>query len=193
MNFITPKQLIEKIDNLAKAIGTAIRELRAKVGDVASLSTTEKTSVVEAINEVNTIAKAANSKTAPTVEEMMPEISGGLIQDEDVQTHTTYSSRKIEDIVDGAVERAKRELIDGAENTYDTLKEIQEIIKSDKTVTAGLLESVGNRLRVDEKMTLTETQEKALSETLGFVDKDFVATFNAHLNPPGVPEEEPGS
>lgn len=175
----TIAKLYTRINELATAIGTTIKGVNNSIGDVSGLSTTHKTSVVGAINELDTAIKTKSNLTLDTVRiELINDIGNP-------STTSTYSSSRIEDKISEAVEAGKtavkNSILDGAESAYDTLKEIQEIIKKDKTVAASLLESVNNRLKINEKMELTPEQKNFIAESLGFEDTDFVNTFNKAL------------
>ena len=175
----TIAKLYIRINELATAIGTTIKDVKDSVGNVSGLSTTNKTSVVGAINELDTAIKTKSSLTLDTVRiELINDIGAP-------STTSTYSSSRIEDKISEAVEAGKtavkNSILDGAESAYDTLKEIQEIIKEDKTAAASLLESVNNRLKINEKMELTPEQKNFIAESLGFEDTDFVNTFNKAL------------
>lgn len=174
---ITINELYTKINSLATAIGTKIKDIIATIGNKEQLATTNKTNLVNAINEVRTLA---NGKSSLTI--------ANIIKDTTKATNSTYSSTKIEDYVTKSVAAAKTEIrtsiLNGAEEAYDTLKEISDKIKEDNSVTSGLLDSMGNRLRVDAKMQLTDQQKRHVFDSLGFEDVDFVETFNTALGTP---------
>lgn len=175
----TIAKLYTRINELATAIGIAIKVIKDSVGDLSGLSTTDKTSVVSAINELDTSIKTKSNLTLDTVRvELINDI-------EAPSTTSTYSSSKIEDKITEAVEAGKiavkNSILDGAEDAYDTLKEIQEIIKQDETATASLLEAVNNRLKINERMELTTEQKDFVASSLGFEDVNFVETFESAL------------
>ena len=67
----------------------------------------------------------------------------------------------------------------------DTFKELSEAMKSDQTALAAMAIQIGNRLKVDEVHNLTSQQLTNVytSLNLGDPDTDFVALFEAELNP----------
>lgn len=178
MSVITPKLLIQKVDALAEAIGSTIKTLRANIGTMSSLATANKNSLVEAVNEVRTLAAGKSSLT-------LPQVQTGIIKDNAKAANTTYSSNKIEAYVTSqittATQNIKTSILGGASDAYDTLKELQDAIEQDKTATSGMLDTINNRLRIDAKMTLTDEQKGFVAESLGFTDADFVETFNRAL------------
>jgi hypothetical protein len=80
---------------------------------------------------------------------------------------TNYSTKQnVKDEIATAVNK----LVDGAEATMDTFKEVQEAIKADKTVTAGLTASVGNKVDYSKPQTLTTAQQKQACDNIGIGD-----------------------
>lgn len=159
-----------QITNLATRIGTECKAIRAAMGDKTSLTTTDKTSLVAAINELKTALSGAVGilDTATTGD----------------TTHT-WSANKII----AAIAQAKTDIINGAPAAYDTLIEISTQLTSDQTALGNLLTAVGNRVAFDAVQTLTAPQKAqaianigAVSATdVGDVNSDFVATFNSAL------------
>ena len=159
-----------QITNLATRVGTECKSLRAAMGDKSSLTTTDKTSLVAAINEL---------KTA------LPSAVGILDTATTGDTTHTWSANKII----AAIAQAKTDIINGAPAAYDTLIEIATQLSSDQTALGNLLTAVGNRVAFDQAQTLTAPQKAqaianigAVSASdVGDVDSDFVATFNSAL------------
>ena len=159
-----------QITNLATRIGTECKSIRAAMGDKTSLTTTDKTSLVAAINELKTALSSAVGilDTATTGD----------------TTHT-WSANKII----AAIAQAKTDIINGAPAAYDTLIEISTQLTSDQTALGNLLTAVGNRVAFDAAQVLTAPQKAqaianigAVSATdVGDVNSDFVATFNSAL------------
>lgn len=89
----TIAKLYTRINELATTIGVAIKGVKDSVGDLSGLSTTDKTSVVGAINELDTSIKTKSNLTLDTVRvELIKDIGGP-------GTTSTYSSSKIEDMI----------------------------------------------------------------------------------------------
>lgn len=159
-----------QITNLATRVGTECKSIRAAMGDKASLATTDKTSLVAAINElVSTIASATSILDTATTGD----------------TSHTWSANKII----AEINAAKSAIINGAPAAYDTLIEIATQLSSDQTALGNLLTAVGNRVAFDQAQTLTAPQKaQALanigavsSADVGNVAADFVTTFDAAL------------
>ena len=159
-----------QITNLATRVGTECKSLRAAMGDKTALTTTDKTTLVAAVNElVTTIASASSILDSATTGDT---------------THT-WSANKIV----AEINAAKTAIINGAPAAYDTLIEIATQLSTDQTALGNLLTAVGNRVAFDAAQTLTAPQKAqaianigAISAAdVGDVNSDFVATFNAAL------------
>lgn len=73
-------------------------------------------------------------------------------------------------------------VVDGAPDTFNTLKEISDYIEQDKTGASAMAESINKRLRVDEQQTLSEQEQANVLGALGFTDTDFVTAYNTAVN-----------
>lgn len=159
-----------QISSLAVRIATECKSIRATTGDKASLSTADKSSLVAAINELNSALSSAT--------QILDTAGAGV-------TNKTWSADKI--ITE--INAAKSAIINGAPAAYDTLVEIANKLSADDGVTSGILTSIGNRVAFDQAQTLTAPQKAqaianigAISASdVGNVASDFVATFEASL------------
>ena len=118
--------LLTRISALINSIATDIKDVYAKIGNLSSLQTTTKSSLVGAINEI--IA------------------SGGLqINDSTPSASTTFSGTAIDSKIATAKTEVKNEILGGASAAYDTLQEIQAQMEADDTAAASLTTAVGQR------------------------------------------------
>lgn len=147
----------EELDLAFLETGTQFKALRTLIGLLASLTTTEKTNLVAAINEVN--AKTAGA--------------GAQIDDATARTTTVYSSTRTEEVIALAMAGVKSDILGGAGPTVDTLKEIADLLASsdidDDNAIAALTTALGNRLRFDAAQTLTAPQKVQGNANLGSV------------------------
>lgn len=162
--------LQSQVSNLVVRVATECKAIRAVTGDKASLSTTDKTSLVAAINELKTALGAAS--------QILDSAGGG-------DTGHTWSADKIV----GQLAQVKSDILSGAPAAYDTLLEIANKLSSDDGAIAGLLTAVGNRVAYDQAQTLTAPQKAQAIANIGAVSAvdvgdtaaNFVATFEAAL------------
>lgn len=152
-----------RIETLATRIAQEFNATNGKIGNLATLSTTTKASLVAAINEV-----AASIVTA-----------SGLIDDANVSTLTAYSSDKITTLLNAL----KAEILGGADAAFDTLLELQQAIQADQSGLTALTTAVANRVRYDAAQSLTTTEQAQACANIGVGDPetDFVAVFDAAL------------
>ena len=118
--------LLTRITALINSIATDIKDVYAKIGNLSSLQTTTKSSLVGAINEIKS--------------------SGGLqINDSTPSASTTFSGTAIDSKIATAKTEVKNEILGSASAAYDTLQEIQAQMEADDTAAASLTTAVGQR------------------------------------------------
>lgn len=149
----------ERITSLAQAIAADIKRLTTNQGTLTALTTTDKTSLVKAINELkSSIANATN------------------INDTSTSTSATWSSDKINSSINNAVSA----LVNGASTTLDTLSELADALGNDANFATTIAAQMGKRVRVDAPQTFTVTEQAQGCANLGIgnPDTDFVAAYN---------------
>lgn len=152
---------------LAEAIGTDIKSLNTKQGDLTSLQTTAKGNLVAAINELYGSIGGAGAQI-----------------DDDAgmgDTLVTYSADKILTVVEAAKQAVKAELLDGAPEALDTLVELADALNNDPNFAAAIATQIGNRVRFDEAQTLDSAQKLTACTNIGVGDPeiDLIAAYNA--------------
>lgn len=131
----------QQISNLASTIGTDVKQIIANIGTLSDLTTQQKTSLVLAINEL----KAAINSIDLTA----------IIDDAKTVTTLTWSSSKI----NSAISQAVNDLISGAPETLDTLKELADAIEINKDAITALQEIASGHVKYDGAQTLTAEQK----------------------------------
>ncbi|HCE9258340.1 TPA: hypothetical protein N0H90_005631 [Pseudomonas aeruginosa] len=160
--------LATRIESLVIRVAQGFNDVRAKTGNLANLTTTDKSNLVAAINEL----KAAV-------------VSSSEIDDANIAISSTYSSSKIVTLLDAL----KSEILGGADAAYDTLLEIQQLLQNGTTGLDALLAAVNNRVRFDAAQTLSAPEQAQARSNIGAVavsdvgdtDTDFVAVFEGAL------------
>jgi len=156
--------LATRIESLVIRVAQEFNDVRAKAGNLANLTTTDKSNLVAAINEL----KAAV-------------VSSAVIDDAHIAATTTYSSNKIVSLLDALTTG----LLGGADAAYDTLVEIQQLLQNGTSGLDALLAAVNNRVRFDAAQSLTVAEQLQARSNIGAVaandvgntDTDFVAVF----------------
>jgi len=157
-----------QIHSLVIRLSDEFKPVYQKIGNLSSLSTTDKSTLVAAINEL----KAAIVTVA-------------VIDDAQISTATTYSSSKIVERLDAL----KTEILGGADAAYDTLVEIQQLLTNGASGLDALLAAVNNRVRFDAAQSLTALEQAQARSNIGAVasadvgdtSTDFVAIFETAL------------
>lgn len=153
-----------KLTLLTQAVGGDIKTILANQGSLAALSTTAKSSLVAAINEVQAAIASAG---------------GNVILDTATTGDTTHTWSA--DKIIAQLAQLKSDIVSGAPAAYDTLLEIANQLSSDQTALSGLLAAVGNRIAYDQAQTLTTPQQAQACANIGVGDPetDLVAAYNA--------------
>lgn len=142
-----------EIKLFATEVGTHIKGLRTLMGLLSNLTTTDKTNLIAAINEVN--AKTAGA--------------GAQIDDVTARTTTVYSSSRTEARITEATAALKSDILGGAGPTVDTLKEIADILASSGSDVAALTTALSKRVRFDAAQTLTAPEKVQVNTNIGSV------------------------
>lgn len=213
----------EQVTALATRIGQECYTLHGKCGVLTNLTTTEKSSLVGAVNELKTSIDTvsgqyttlsgkvtANEQAIAAIQE---QLVGGVahIDDTQVSASTTYSSQKIASEITAAKNAVKNDILGGAGEAYDTLKELADLIGENKDAIDALEQIANNHVRYDQAQSLTDEQKTqarsnigaastadltalqstvsgnttkidALTTAVGNTDADFVAVFETALS-----------
>jgi hypothetical protein len=156
-----------KLVSLAQAVGADVKLLTDRQGSLTALSTTDKTSLVGAINE---IFSALGS-------------SGAQIDDNagDGAVLVTWSANRIYDAIEAAKAAVKNELTNGASAALDTLAEFEAAIGNDPNFAATISTQIANRVRFDSAQTLTAAQQLQACTNIGVGNPD-VDLANAYTS-----------
>jgi hypothetical protein len=161
-----------RLRDLATRVGTECKALRTFINgnaaDLSALTTTTKTSLVAALNELKAAIDAAGSA---------PEVDDGV-----TNGTNTWSSQKISDQITTAINA----LATGAPAALNSIDELAAALGDDANYAATITTALGNRLRFDAAQTLTAPQKVQGNANLGSaslvdtgtLDTDFVAVFN---------------
>lgn len=157
-----------QLNSFVLRVADEFNTVKGRTGVLTALTTTDKSSLVAAINEL----KAAI-------------LTAVAIDDLQVSTTTTYSSNKVVTLLDAL----KADILGGADPAYDTLLELQQALQNDQTGIAALAAAIDKRVRFDAAQALTVPEQAqaianigAISAAdIGNVNTDYVAIFEAAL------------
>lgn len=179
--------LVARVDALAAVIGTDIKTalnlintLDTEMGDLNTLSTTAKGSLVNALNEVKAQVNAINLEA--------------IIDDTQTDTDTTWSSTKISSTITAAIDQ----LVGGAPGTLNTLQELATAFQNNPNALAAIQAIQAKSVRVDQAQAFTAAEKLQgrqnigaasdadltdLSASVGSIaSSDFVQTYTAAKN-----------
>lgn len=156
-----------RIIALAEAFGADIKDLRIIQGDLTSLPTAAKDSLVAAISELHGLVGGAGAQ--------INDAAGNG------DTLVTWSADKIYDVIEAAKQTVKNDLVNGAGSALDTLAEFSAAINNDPSFAATVAAALANRVRFDAAQVLSVAQKLQACENIGVgdPDHDFVADYVA--------------
>ena len=136
--------------------------LKGNQGDLTKLSTADKTSLVNALNELKT---SIDNKTS--------------INDSQTTTANTWSATKISNEITTAITK----LINGADVSSDTLKELADKIASLAQTDNGLVSAnQAQPFTAAQKLQARNNIDVYSKAEIGDIDTNFVTTINTTYN-----------
>lgn len=139
-----------QLTNLATRVASEVKSVRTLVNgnaaDLASLTTTQKSNLVGAVNELKGLIDSVAAGT-------------GAIADGSTGLATTWSSSKITTAITTAIDG----LIDGAPGALDTLRELAEALGDDPAAISSITTALGRRVSYEEQTVAAgdKTQARA--------------------------------
>lgn len=154
-----------QIQALATQLGTDIKQIITNQGNLSALTTTQKASLVLAINEL----KAE-----------LGTIDSNLIDDSTPSSTKTYSSSKIVSEIQTKCQEVKDALLGGAGEAFDTLKELADLIEQNQDLIESLQTLAGSHVRYDAAQELSPQQKTQARSNIGAADDtDYQTTKTA--------------
>lgn len=160
----------KQINDLAIRVGKECRLIYAKIGKSA-LTTTEKTTLIGAINELDAAVKS-NDGDISAINSALTALQtklNGIIDDASASTTKVYSSSKVESQITAAKQEVKNDLLGGAGAAYDTLKELADLIETNKTAIEALQTIAAGHVKYDAAQVLTNEQKAQARTNIGAV------------------------
>lgn len=157
--------LSTRLKSAFQAVGADIKTLLSQDGTLSNLTTTAKGNLVAAINELDAAIKAVDVKS--------------VIDDEASDATHAWSAQKVASEITAKANTLKSELLGGAGEAFDTLKELADLINTNKSAIEALQSIAGNHVRFDQKQTLTTEQQTQARTNIGAASAAEVATVKA--------------
>lgn len=150
--------LSAQISALATQIGSDIKTLIAQDGDLSTLTTQQKASLVLALNELKAGLTTVEGKL------------GAQIDDSSSGTDKTWSASKINSAITAAV----NSLINGAPETLDTIKEVADAITANKDAISAIQAVAAGHVKYDGAQDLTAEQKTQARTNIGAAGTDDI-------------------
>lgn len=178
-----------RLSDLATAIATDIKQARVWItgsasGDLTGLTTTDKTSLVAAVNEV----KAGSSGAPPSASEAAPGIVELATLAEVATGVDTERAVTPAGVSQGLTNLREDILGSGVPEALDTLAELAAALGEDADFSASVTYALGKRVRVDfNNQNFTEPEKSngrinigaQAAADIGDSDADLVAVYTA--------------
>jgi hypothetical protein len=151
-----------QIQALISAVATDIVALTTTRGNMSNLTTTNKTSLVAALNEL----KAAMANAAG-----IDDNAGSS------STTATWSASKITSAITAAINA----LVAGAPTALDTLNELAEALQNEQSSVSAITTALANKVDFANTQSLTTAQQAKACANIGIGDPefDFAAAYNS--------------
>lgn len=146
--------------------------LQSQVTNAQTAISNNTTEITKAKNDIKALQDAKIDVNA-----LMGDIRTNLIKDTSASTTTVYSSSKVADLI----QNAKDDLLNGAGEAYDTLKELGDLISSNKTTIEALETVASNHVSFASAQTLTDTQKTQARNNIGGASASDVTTLSGKV------------
>lgn len=147
----------ENLVSFALAVRTKCQTLLDNQGSLSSLTTEAKTSLVVAINElVSSIASIQAEIQSKT-----------QIDDTKTTTTSVWSASKTSTEISTAATNLKNDLLGGAGEAYDTLKELADLIGENADAITALQTIAAGHVKFDAAQSLTDAQKTQARSNIG--------------------------
>ncbi len=155
--------LSSQIASLATTVGADVKGILASIGTLSELTTTQKANLVVALNELKAGLTDLESEL------------GAQIDDEATASTTTWSSQKINTTISTAVAN----LINGAPETLDTLKELAEAIADNQDAIEAMQTIAAGHVKYDGAQSLTTEQQAQARTNIGAASQSDLSAVSS--------------
>ncbi len=147
---MTAQEFYQTLIDFSEFVGMKDKEITKLIGNLTTLSTTEKTNLVGAINELYQSVRSLSGSSAG-------------INDSATNETSTLSAKKILELVNQAKTDVKNELLGGeVDASIDTIKELGEMLKGIQTGEDGLNKLIQKISQSNEALTTLNQKFTAL-------------------------------
>lgn len=168
---------VNEVKTAASTLQSTLNELSSRVTTVEGTANTSQGDLTLVQTQISSL-----QTTVGEIQTTLESISTGVeIDDETASDTTTYSSNKIESVVTTAKQAVKDDLLGGAGEAYDTLKELADLIESNETAIEALEALAAGHVKFDAAQELTDEQKTQARSNIGAADASTVSTLSSSL------------
>lgn len=147
------------------------KSLESRVSEFAARTGQEIKKVRGEIATSNTAAEALTQRVAANegaITALQGEVAKKVeIDDAQASATKTYSSQKVDSQITAAKQAVKNDLLGGAGEAYDTLKELADALVTNKDAITALQQIAQGHVKFDESQSLNDEQKKQARANIG--------------------------
>lgn len=147
------------------------KSLESRVSEFAARTGQEIKKVRGEIATSNTAAEALTQRVAANegaITNLQSEVAKKVeIDDAQASATKTYSSQKVDSQITAAKQAVKDDLLGGAGEAYDTLKELADALVTNKDAITALQQIAQGHVKFDESQSLSDEQKKQARANIG--------------------------
>lgn len=150
---------IKEVKSAAGTLQSALNKLTERVTAAEGTANTNKGEVATLKGQVGTLQTNVSALQS-SLSDLEGQIASATnINDEQASATTTYSSNKINSEITAAKQAVKSELLGGAGEAYDTLKELADLIQTNGSAIEALEALAVGHVKFDGVQSLTDEQK----------------------------------
>ena len=147
------------------------KSLESRVSEFAARTGQEIKKVRGEIATSNTAAEALTQRVAANegaITNLQSEVAKKVeIDDAQASATKTYSSQKVDSQINAAKQSVKNDLLGGAGEAYDTLKELADALVTNKDAITALQQIAQGHVQFDKAQSLNDEQKKQARANIG--------------------------
>ena len=185
LNTTTKTSLVAAINEVKAAANVLNGTLNDYSGRLAAVETASSTNT----GEITTLKSSVSTLQGniSTIQGKVAELEESIknstgIDDTKASTTTTYSSNKIVSEINAAKQAVKNEILDGAGDAYDTLKELSALIVENKGLIEAFEQVAAGHVKFDGAQNLTTTQKTQARTNIGAASIEEVSTLSGTVS-----------
>lgn len=172
---------INEVVDSVSAAQTTLNGYATRLGAVETKASTNAGDITTAQGNISTL-QTNLSKLQEDLKGLQEKVEAQTeIDDSKTATDKTYSSSKIASEITAAKQAVKDDLLGGAGEAYDTLKELADLITSNKDAIDALKEVANGHVKFNAAQSLTNEQKKQARDNIGAATAADVTSQGARL------------